>query len=427
MMKLEAPQRIAIIGSGISGLGASYLLSPRHRITLYEKADYIGGHTRTKSASIGGEAVPVDTGFIVMNERCYPLLTGLFNHLNVALRKSDMSFGVSIRDGWLEYGTRTLSHLFGQKRNLLRPAFLRMIRDILRFNKTAWRYLDDPRKLTLGECLDEMKMGSWFREYYLLAMGGAIWSCPLNTMLGFPAESFLRFFDNHGLLTVNDQPQWYTVVGGSNQYIPKLTETFKSDIRLSSPVLSVERDADGVTVRTESGAERYDQVVFACHADQALAMLAEPSVAEQDILGAFGYQKNRAVLHEDITFMPRRRACWSSWVYLLDEAKNGAGFSQPQVSLTYWMNNLQGIAPGHPLLVTLNPGREPAGVIHDEHWFTHPLFDRAAIDAQARIPELQGQNRSWFCGAYQRYGFHEDGLWSAVRMAEGLGVVPSWG
>jgi len=417
-------KKIAIIGTGISGLGIASLLHPHHDITVYEKNGYIGGHSRTVEVNTKDGVVPVDTGFIVFNKRNYPLLTRLLAHLQVPIADSDMSFGASINNGWLEYGTRKPANIFAQKRNLLRPEFLGMIADILRFNKSAHLYLHKDPSFTLGDCLDDLGMRPWFRNYFLLAMGGAIWSMPLADMLKFPARTFIRFFENHGLLTINDHPQWHTVVGGSREYVRRLTEPFKGRIHLGRAVTNVIRNDDSVLVEdSNAGMQYFDEVIFACHADQALAMIANPSIQEQKILSAFTYQPNRAVLHSDTSFMPTRRNAWSSWVYLSESKAD----NNPCVSLSYWMNNLQPLATDQPLIVTLNPGREPAAeLIHDDVMFEHPVFDAAAIENQSRIEGIQGHNRLWFCGAYQRYGFHEDGLGSAVALAERMGVLPPW-
>jgi predicted NAD/FAD-binding protein len=423
-MTVKLNSKIAIIGTGISGLGAALLLHPHHTVTIFEKNDYIGGHSRTIPVMTKDGTVPVDTGFIVFNKRNYPLLTRLFDHLQVPIVKSDMSFGVSINDGWLEYGTQKLSHIFAQKQNYLRPRFLKMVRDILRFNKETRHYLDREASFTLGQCLDALKMGDWFRHYFLLAMGGAIWSMPLSEMLQFPASTFLRFFDNHGLLTINDHPQWYTVKGGSREYVRRLTASFQDRIHTSRGVVHVQRQLDGVTITDNQGCqERYDHIVFACHADQALKMLSDATDNEKTILSAFQYQPNRAVLHSDISFMPQRRKAWASWVYLSE----GRADQKPAVSLSYWMNNLQPLSTAQPLIVTLNPGREPKPeMVHNDYMFEHPIFDVKAIQAQSNISQIQGKDRLWFCGAYQRYGFHEDGLNSAVKMVEQMGITPQW-
>lgn len=415
---------IAIIGTGISGMAAAALLHPHHRITVYEKNTVIGGHSRTVDVQTPQGRVPVDTGFIVFNNRNYPLLTKLFDHLGVPVAKSDMSFGVSIADGWLEYGTRRPWNIFAQKRNLLRPQFWGLLMNLLRFNAQAKSFLARDPSITLGQCLAEMNMGDWFRDYYLLAMGGAIWSMPVAQMLEFPAHSFIRFFDNHGLLTITDHPQWHTVRGGSREYIQRLTAPFADHIRLNCGVVRVERRHDGVNIiDTQGHAAQYDQVIFACHADQALAMLANPTADEQRVLSAFRYQPNTMILHSDTRFMPRHKNAWASWVYLSQNRSDDT----PAVSLSYWMNNLQPLATETPIIVTLNPDIRPdAALIYDEATFEHPVFDATAIAAQAEVPSIQGRDRLWFCGAYQRYGFHEDGLQSAVEMVRGMGIIPPW-
>ncbi len=420
----KTDRHIAIIGSGISGMAAAYMLDSIASITVYEANGYIGGHSRTVDIATPGGDVSVDTGFIVFNHRNYPLLTSLFSHLEVPIQKSDMSFGVSIQEGWLEYGTQHLHNIFAQKYNMLRPPFWRMIADILRFNRQAHHYLERDPSLTLAQCLDELRMGRWFREYFLMAMGGAIWSTPLQQMLDFPASTFIRFFDNHGLLTVNDQPQWYTVQGGSKAYVERLTASYRDRILLHCGVKRVVRGAEGVTVHdVQGGAKRYDEVVFACHADQALAMIENPTQDERSVLGCMRYQPNRMVLHSDISFMPKRKSAWASWVYLSKEKKDGSS----HVSLSYWMNNLQSLPTSTPVIVTLNPASLPQeDLVYDACEFEHPLFDQPAVQAQGRIASIQGQDRLWFCGAYQRYGFHEDGLLSAVNMAAKMGVKPTW-
>ena len=417
-------QKIAIIGSGISGLGSAYLLAQHHDITLFEKNNYLGGHSRTVDIKTPEGTIPVDSGFIVFNYRSYPLLASLFSELKVPVVKSEMSFGASIDKGWLEYGSHPLSSLFAQKRNFLRPQYWRMLADILRFNRQAHHYLNSDPSLTMGACLEQLKMGRWFREYYLLAMGAAIWSTPLNKMLTFPAATFIRFFNNHGLLSVTDQPQWYTVKGGSREYVKRITASFEDRVRLNCGITKVVRDPTGVVLHDVHGhSERFDAVVFACHANHALAMIDNPRLAERTVLGNVSYQSNRVVMHSDISFMPKRRKAWSSWVYLSKQRKTG----NAEVSLSYWMNNLQPLLTKKPIIVTLNPTREPSKhLIYDDYYFEHPVFDQAAIKAQGSIDTIQGQERLWFCGAYQRYGFHEDGLLSAVNMASKMGVRPSW-
>ncbi len=403
--------KIAIIGAGISGLGAAYLLHRQHDVTVFEKNSYIGGHTRTLRVA----DTPVDTGFIVYNEPNYPLLTRLFAHLGVATQKSEMSFGASIAGGFLEYSSKAP---FAQRKNILRPQYLRMVADILRFNAQAPQYIDVP-DMTLGQCLDRLGMGEWFRRYYLLAMGAAIWSCSAQTMLSFPAGTFLRFFKNHGLLTIRDQPQWYTVTGGSSTYVEKLTAGFRHQVCINTAARSVLRHADGATVTDVRGAtQHFDHVIFASHADETLALLENPTADEKAVLGAFTYQDNEAVLHSDTSLMPRNPACWASWVYLSEQKVS----TTPSVSLTYWMNNLQNLPAHTPLFVTLNPGRAPdPALVHNRHTFSHPVFTRDAIAAQGQLGRIQGKNHSHFCGAWTRYGFHEDGLMSGVAAARDLG------
>ncbi len=413
--------KIAIIGTGISGLGAAYLLHPQYDVTIYEKNEYIGGHSRTVTIEKDGRQIPVDTGFIVFNYRNYHHLTRLFERLAVPVQKSDMSFGASIADGWLEYGSKGM---FAQKRNLLRPAYLKMLGDILRFNRQATVYIQAHQDATLAQCLDDLNMGDWFRRYYLQAMGAAIWSCSVDTILKFPAGSFIRFFDNHGLLTVNDHPQWYTVTGGSREYVARLTQGFADRIRLQCGVEKVVRQDGRLTVHdSHGGTDTYDKVVFACHADEALAMIDAPAADIANVLGNFTYQSNEVVVHGDTSFMPKTRGCWASWVYLSERTEDKG----ESVSLSYWMNNLQSLDPAVPVIVTLNPGRRPdEALIYDEHRFTHPVFTRDAVAAQAGIAAIQGVDDMWFCGAYQRYGFHEDGLMSAVGMVRKMGGTVPW-
>jgi predicted NAD/FAD-binding protein len=410
--------KIAIIGTGISGLGAAYLLHKQHEITVYESDTRVGGHSRTIFVNDGSEQIPVDTGFIVFNKKNYPLLTRLFEILDVPIIESDMSFGVSVKDGWLEYGSKSM---FSQKANWLRPQFWRMIMDILKFNKHALAYVGDRQDITLRQCLSDMKMGDWFCRYYLQAMGAAIWSCSVETILDFPAYTFLRFFENHGLLSVDDHPQWYTVKGGSREYIQRLTKNFSDKIKISCAVTKISRNQDSVTVRDSFGdEEHYDHVILACHADQALNMIEQPSKTEKDILSAFQYQKNSIIVHTDPSFMPKLKKCWASWVYLSQRTADNL----PLVSLSYWMNQLQNLKTRSPILVTLNPHRRPkSDLVQDEYDFTHPVFTLHTLRAQKRIHEIQGINRISYCGAYLRYGFHEDGFMSAVEVAKQLGVV----
>jgi len=412
---------IAIIGTGISGLGAAYLLHQHHDVVVYEKNAYVGGHSRTIEVPVQQGKLAVDTGFIVFNDRNYPNLLGLFNQLDVPYQKSDMSFGVSIDDGWLEYSSNSL---FAQRKNFLRPQYWRMLLDVMRFNKQALTYIKADPSISLGDCLNQLNMGEWFKRYYILAMGAAIWSCPVETIMQFPAQTFLRFFKNHGLLSINDRPQWYTVTGGSREYTRRLIAPFEEHILLNNGVTRVVQKDKLFEVTDEQGGSRlFDHVIFACHADQALKLIDQPSVDEQSVLSNFHYQRNHIIVHSDESFMPQHKQCWSSWVYLSEqEQDNNNG-----VSLSYWMNNLQSLETETPIIVTLNPARKPKqALIMDEHYFSHPIFDYGAITSQRLIHSIQGKRNLWFCGAYQRYGFHEDGLLSAVNVAKGIGVDIPW-
>lgn len=418
-----ANMKIAIIGSGISGLGAAYLLNKHADITVYEKNRVVGGHSRTLEINYDGTKIPVDTGFIVFNNRNYPHLTKLFEILGVARTKSDMSFGASIDEGKLEWSAQSLFSVFGQKSNFFNPKFYSMLLDMRKFFKCAPQVLERANIITLGEYLDELKMGKGFRDWFLLPMGAAIWSCPTSTMLEFPAQTFVRFFQNHGLLTVSDQPTWYTVKGGSKEYVKRLTRSFADKILTDCGVVSVKRDKKSVKITdTKGDTKTYDRVIFTCHANEALALLEKPSIEEKSILGAFTYQENVAYLHRDESLMPKRKNCWASWIYSRDSSK-----PENSIAVTYWMNNLQGIDKAKPVFVTLNPIFEPkAELTFDKHTFSHPVFTKEAIAAQDKIEALQGVNNSWYCGAYTRYGFHEDGLLSAVNVVKSMGVAVPW-
>ena len=411
--------KIAIIGSGISGLSAAYFLHKSHDIKLYEKNPYLGGHTRTVKIE---DRIPVDTGFIVFNHKNYPNLKALFEHLNIQTAPSNMSFGISVNSGKLEYGTRSLFNLFAQKRNLFNPNYFKMLKSIYFFFQNAHQFKEKDSSYTLGECLEELKLNEWCKKYFILPMGSAIWSSDIDKMMNFPASSFINFFDNHGLLSIADQPQWFTVVGGAATYVKKIIENFSSNI-IQIPVKHVRREEKKVIVVDDNENEEvYDQVIFACHADEVLKIFSNISKKESDILSTFSYQENKMYLHSDTSFMPVRKSAWSSWNYLLDEKTKE---SELKVVLSYWMNLLQPLDTDTPIIVTLNPNKEPKH-IYDTHTFTHPIFDKHAINSQKKIMDIQGINRVWYCGAYQKNGFHEDGIWSATRIAKELNVALPW-
>lgn len=412
--------KVAIVGTGIAGLSSAYHLHRSHDITVYEKEPCAGGHSRTLDIEHSGRPLRVDTGFIVFNRRNYPNLTALFRRLAVPVEKSDMSFAVTVRQGWLEWGAASANAVFGQRRNILRPEFHRLMSDVMRFNANAEAVVDAEPELALGALIERMNLGDWFRWYYLLPMAGAIWSCPPRQMLTFPASSFIRFFANHGLLSVRGQPQWYTVSGGARTYVERLCAPFRDNIRPRCAVVSVRRKNRSVEVCDARGhSETFDHVVFACHADAALSMLADATPTERAALSSFAYQKNRVVLHKSPQFMPRRRRCWASWVYNSDGRQDEAA-----ISVTYWMNRLQSIDARYPLFVTLNPAQTiPDELIFDEHEFSHPVFEHQTLAGQAMLRALQGRNRTWFCGAHLGHGFHEDGLVSGLDVAIALDAL----
>ena len=416
-------EKIAIIGTGISGLSAAYFLSRHYDVTVYEKQPRLGGHSRTINVAHGDRTIPVDTGFIVFNERNYPNLTALFRHLEVPVKKSEMSFALTVGNGWLEWGAKDLTAILAQRRNLLRPKFLKLFADVMRFNKDVMAEVARAPNVSVEGLIQRMRLGDWFKRHYLLPMAGAIWSCPPCQMLEFPASSLVHFFANHNLLAARGQPQWLTVDRGAQTYVERLAAPLGTRIRAGCGVARVTRTTRGVCVVDVSGESCvYDEVVFACHTDETLALLQDANSAERNALGAIRYQPNVAVLHKDASFMPKRRPCWASWVYHSD----GAG-DEPAISVTYWMNNLQGIDPRYPLFVTLNPAKPIACEdTFDTHLFAHPVFDFAAMRAQETLEAIQGERNTWFCGAYLGHGFHEDGLVSAMRVAERLGVLAPW-
>lgn len=421
--------RAAIVGSGISGLAAAHRLSAHMDTTLFEADSHFGGHAHTVDVTLPSASGPVthgvDTGFLVFNERTYPELIALLAELGVVTTASEMSFSVQVPRVYgtapLEWSGTNLASVFAQPRNLANPRFLGMLRDLLRFNKlcTAIAKAGDERTLAqpLGPFLDAHRFSAAFRDWYLLPMLGCIWSCPTDQMLQFPVATMIRFCHNHGLLQVADRPQWFTVTGGSRNYVQKIVRGLP-DARRNCPVRRIERDAAGVRITTDAGTERFDRLVLATHTDQALALLATPSDEERTLLGAIRYQNNRAVLHTDTQVLPRRRAAWASWNY--ERAPQGSREST-RVCLHYLINRLQPLPFAQPVVVSLNPLQTiaPEHVL-GEYDYAHPVFDQAAIRAQRQIAQLQGRQQTWFCGAWAGYGFHEDGLKSGLAAAQGV-------
>lgn len=412
---------IAIIGSGISGLTSAYLLNRHHEITVFESSDWVGGHTHTVNVTVEGESYAVDTGFIVFNDWTYPNFIRLLAQLGVGFKPTEMSFSVTDPDSGLEYNGNNLNSLFAQRRNLLSPGFWGMLRDILRFNKEALRDLEELRikpDTTLDEYLQANGYGERFILHYIVPMGAAIWSMSMADMLGFPLQFFVRFFKNHGLLSVSDRPQWCVIEGGSSAYVEPLTATFRDRIRLNCKVERVDRDEHGVVIHSSAGIERFDKVVFACHSDQALKLLSAPSAAERSILGALPYADNEVVLHTDTRLLPTRKLAWASWNYRL------GGPGHTLAAVTYDMNILQGIQSATTFCVSLNQsaGISPFKVLA-KYTYAHPQYSLTAVAAQARWGELDGAQHTYYCGAYWANGFHEDGVVSALRVASSFGEV----
>ena len=412
------PKKIAVIGGGVTGLGAAYALSNTYQVTLFEAENRLGGHARTVFAGKNGQQ-PVDTGFIVFNYPNYPELSQLFSELNVPIAKSDMSFGASLKDGTIEYALRNFDAIFAQRKNVLNPRFVKMVWDINRFNTIGLTVADD-ESLTIGQFLQRLKTGDWFRDYYLLPLSGAIWSTPTEKILDFPAYAMLQFFKNHALLSRSGQHQWYTVKGGSREYVNRLENVLaqkRVEIRVKTPVASVTRHQTGVVVKTYScEPQTFDEVVFATHSDDTLSLLSDPSKFEQQNLGSIKYQNNDVVLHSDVTVMPKLRKCWSSWVYTERKDK-----SSDKIDLTYWMNSLQPIPLDDPLFVTLNSTHNiDPNQIYDQVTMRHPVYDVGVLSAQEDISLNNGHNRTWFSGAWMKNGFHEDGLSSGLDVARSI-------
>lgn len=410
------PLRIAVVGSGISGSAAAMVLARNHDVTLYEKNAVPGGHTATVDIQYDGKGISVDTGFIVYNEATYPKLTRLFGELGVETHESSMSFALSLDHGALEWSGVSLATLFAQKSNIVRPSFWRMVAEILRFNTICLKDRDKGHMtaMSIGEYLEWRRFSDSFTQNYLIPMAAAIWSAPAGKMLEFPAARFIGFFENHRLINLKPHP-WRTVTGGSRNYLERILKPLGDKVRTSCGVTSIRRQAGGVYITDEHGTcERYDRVVLACHSDQSLAMLSDATLQEQRVLSAVGWQPNRVVLHRDPALMPVRRKVWAAWNYL-KSSKDG----RSDVTVTYWMNRLQGIDDDYPLFVTLNPDREPdPALVFGEYIYDHPQFDAASFDAQEELRLVQGMNNTWYAGAWTGFGFHEDGLSSGLAAAE---------
>ena len=418
---LQKPRKIAVIGAGISGMGAAHMLAADHHVVLFEAEKRLGGHARTRMAGPHADT-PVDTGFIVFNYANYPHLTALFDQLDVPVVKSNMSFGASFGGGRLEYGLAGAGAIFAQKRNIANPKFLRMIRDILHFNKHGLAASQDP-SLTIGDLMMKLNLSDYFRDHYLLPFSGAIWSTPKEKIMDFPAHAMMQFFDNHALLSATGQHQWYTVQGGSKSYVDRLGADMNKrgvQMRLGAGVDAVRRTPEGAEVKAAGGDwEAFDEMIFATHSDDTLAMLADASAQEIATLGAVKYQPNRVVLHSDTAIMPKRRAVWSSWIYSEEARKQS-----DQIDLTYWMNSLQPWLTGPDYMVTLNTTRTiREELIWDEVTLRHPVYDAAAMAAQGEAAAMNGTNNTWFCGAWMKNGFHEDGLSSAVDVVTALNAA----
>lgn len=415
-------RKIAIVGSGISGLSTAWLLSQRHDVTVFETNEWLGGHSNTRIVKTPDGPVPVDTGFIVYNQQNYPNLTALFDYLDVPSSQSSMTFAFSVNGGAYEYsGGKGLDGWFTQKSNIARQHHWRLIKDIFRFFREATdRVQAYGSGISIGEFLEFEGYSSAFLSDHILPMAGAIWSAPAETMKDYPARSFLEFYGNHGLLKARNRPKWRSVLGGSRRYVNRLVEDSHFHVRLNCSVAAVRRTPEFVAVHESDGTEhRFDEIVLASHADASLAMLADADSFERYLLGQFSYSDNLAVLHSDTAAMPKRRRLWSSWNYMA--SRQDSQFAE-QASVTYWMNSLQKLSTQSDLFVSVNPiGEIDSAKIHYQTSYRHPIFDAAAVNAQRSLWELQGRNRTWFCGSYFGYGFHEDGLQSGLAVAEELG------
>lgn len=420
------PLNIAVIGSGIAGLSAAWSLSRTHQVSLYEQNDYLGGHANTVDVEVGGDNFPVDTGFIVFNPPNYPYLCNLFKHLQIETIKTNMSFGVSLRGGSFEYAGSDLNGLFAQRSNVFKPRFWQMVKDIRRFYNDAPKYLESAHsRLPIGELLQHQKYSDVFIEDHLIPMAAAIWSASREDIVAYPADAFIRFFANHGLLELGERPVWHTVKGGSREYIQRLIRDSDLAGQINAKVIGVARQKNGVTVADANGQSlTYDNVVLATHADEALSLLDDPTPQEKTVLSAFRYSNNEAVLHTDVTLMPRRRAAWSSWNYFQPDPNESK--SKP-LCVSYWMNRLQALETTQDIMVTLNPSIEPAPEkVLGRFNYSHPVFNQATNHAQQQSAKIQGAERLWFCGSYMGHGFHEDAIQSGLWVAEQLGSGQQW-
>jgi len=410
----EDKMKIAIIGSGISGLASAYFLHKKYDITIFEKNNYIGGHSNTANIIFDRKKIAIDTGFIVFNFRTYPNLKNLFEELGVEIEKSNMSFGIRDFDQNFEYSGNDLTGLFAQKSNIFRPKFLKMLFDIVKFNKSATKLLQNDQisnETTLDQFVNDLKLGEYFKNYYLFPMAGAIWSCPLELIKNYPAKTFLQFFHNHGLLTIFNQPQWYTVKNGSQEYVKKLTAGFSDKIKLNCEIVKSEQKNNKIILTDKKKRQyEFDKVIFASHADQTYKIIKDKTLKEKQILSQIKYSQNIAILHKDQNQMPKNKKAWASWIYLSSAKKNA-------VSLTYWMNNLQNLGTKKPIFVTLNPIKNISTKnIIAKYNYEHPIFDLNSINAAQNLEKIQDQRNIYFCGAWTKYGFHEDGINSAINI-----------
>ena len=420
--------KIAIVGSGIAGISSAWLLSPAHDVDVFEAEPLLGGHTRTIDVDCGDGPFPVDTGFQVFNRRTYPNLTRFFEHLGIEASDADMSFSVQVRDAGIEWSGTSLDSVFAQRKNLANPKFLRMLGDVLRLSRDADRLLADPTvaELTLGQLMAREGYSAAFSDWYLIPMGDAIWSTPPGDMLDYPALTFLRFCDNHGLLHVLGKPMWLSVRGGARRYVQAASRSFSGEVFEGEPVVRLKRTATGVRVITDVRTRDYDLAVLATHPPETRAILGDGmSPAEREVLGAFEYWPNDVVVHTDESFMPKEHRAWASWNWYAASSD----MTKSMLMLTYCINRLQQLPEGTPTVMeTLNRSHEPAaGSVLAELSFQHPMYSRAAVAAQSKLPGIQGVDRVWYAGAWTRYGFHEDGALSGVRVAEALGAAPPWG